>query len=236
MNNKINEVYESYDYNQFKLLDNNRDIRMTHVNKLMKSMEKRRLISPILVNESREIIDGQHRFEAQKRLKLPIPFIVQNGYGKKEAQILNINTSNWTLTNWLRWYSKEGIKDYIVFKQFKHKYKFEIEQCSQLLSGVYNKESFINGLFIVKDYNNAVKCAEMIWDFRPYFKDFKERMFIRAILDCFKNKDYNHSRFLKKLSFQGNSLIKCVDKKNTLRMIEGIYNYKTREENQVRFF
>ena len=234
--NKINEVYESYDYKQFKLLNNNRDIRMSHVNKLMNSMKKNRLISPILINESGEIIDGQHRFEAQKLLELPIPFIVQNGYGTKEAQILNINTSNWQLTNWLKWYSKEGIKDYIVFKGFKDKYKFEIEQCSQILSGSYNKDSFVGGFFKVKDYNNAVKCAEMIWDFRPYFKEFKNRMFIRAILDCFKNKEYNHSLFLRKLSFQGNSLVVCVDKKTNLRMIESIYNYKTREENQVRFF
>ena len=88
--NKINEVYETNDYSQFKFLNNNRDISTKHVNKLIKSMKEKRLISPILINESGQIIDGQHRFEAQKNLGFPVPYIVQKGYGEKEAQGLII--------------------------------------------------------------------------------------------------------------------------------------------------
>ena len=116
---KINEVYETKDYNQFKFLANNRDINIKHVNKLVKSMKERRLVSPILVNELGEIIDGQHRFEAQKSLKMPVPYIIQNGYKEKEAQILNINTSNWTLNTWVKFYCREGIKDYIYIEILK---------------------------------------------------------------------------------------------------------------------
>ena len=35
---KINTVYETYNYNQFKLLNNNRLVRQSHVTKIKKSM------------------------------------------------------------------------------------------------------------------------------------------------------------------------------------------------------
>tara|TARA_R100000700_G_C3138957_1_gene121415 strand:+ start:261 stop:968 length:708 start_codon:yes stop_codon:yes gene_type:complete len=233
---KINVVYETKNYNTFKFLDNNRDVNKKHINRLIQSMKEKRLISPILVNESGQIIDGQHRFEAQKKLGLSIPYIIQDGYGEKEAQRLNINSSNWTLTNWLNFYSRKGIKDYITYKEFKKKYKFENEQCSQLLSGGYSRDVFVGGFFKVKDYNKAVKYAEMIWEIKPYFKYITDRMFVRAILDCFGNKEYKHSQFLKKLRWQGNSLMKCRDKKDYLRLIEEIYNRKNMKTNKIRLF
>ena len=97
---KINEVFETKDYNMFSFISNNRSVSKGHINKIIQSMKKRRLISPILVNEKGQIIDGQHRFLAQKELGLPIPYIEQEGYGEKETQILNTNTKNWSLLDW----------------------------------------------------------------------------------------------------------------------------------------
>jgi len=235
---KINEVYETINYNRFKLLGNNRDINKKHVNKLIKSMKEKRLISPILINESGEIIDGQHRFEAQKELKVAVPFIVQKGYGEEEAQRLNINTSNWTLNTWVNFYCKKGIEDYIIYKDFKKKYKFENEQCCQLLSGYYKRSTLVEGTFKVGNYNRGIKFAEMIWEILPYFSvsGITDRMFVRAIIDCFNNKEYDHSQFIKKLGWQGNSLKKCRDKTDNLRLIEDIYNRKNMKENRIRLF
>lgn len=235
---KINEVYETKDYNQFKLLRNNRDISKKHVNKLMKSMKERRLISPILINELGEIIDGQHRFEAQRLLGTPVPYIIQKGYKEKEAQILNINTANWTLNMWVKFYCKEGIEDYKIYKDFKKKYKFENEQCCTLLSGTYKRQALVGGFLKVKHYNKAVKIAEKMWEIEPYFSadGLTDRMFCRAMFDCFKNKEYKHSQFIKKLKWQGNSLRKCRNKEDNLRMIEDIYNRKNMASNKIRLF
>ena len=38
---KINEVYETYDYNQFKFIGNNRMVSQGHVNKIINSMKKK---------------------------------------------------------------------------------------------------------------------------------------------------------------------------------------------------
>ena len=84
---EINTVYETKDYKTFSFLSNNRNISNHHVNRIINSMKKKRLISPILVNENFQIIDGQHRFLAQKQLKFSIPFVVQEGYGDQETQM-----------------------------------------------------------------------------------------------------------------------------------------------------
>ena len=95
---------------------------------------------------------------------------------------------------------------------------------------------FVGGFFKITNYNKGIKLAEMIWDIRPYFKAITDRMFVRAILDCFKNKEYDHSQFIKKLGWQGNSLKKCRDKTDNLRLIEEIYNRKNKASNKIRFF
>lgn len=234
---KINEVFETSDYNMFSFIANNRVVSKAHVNKIIASMEKKRLVSPILINEKGQIIDGQHRFLAQKELSFPIPYIKQSGYGEKETQILNNNTKNWSLGDWELHYCNKNIRDYLIYRDFRKQYRFTTEQCQMLLSEQSNNEAFKDGFFKVEDFRKATMRADMIVSVGKYFRDYKDRMFMRAMIACFDNKDYNHNRFLKKLSYQGNSLVKCVDKKSYLRLIEEIYNFKSRETSKkLRLF
>ena len=62
----INQVIKTNDYNTFKVMPGNRPVNKLHVRRLSKSMEEKHLMSPILVNEKMQVIDGQHRLEAQK--------------------------------------------------------------------------------------------------------------------------------------------------------------------------
>ena len=238
---KISNVYTTKNYNSFSFLGNNRMVSKSHVGKIIESMKKSRLMSPILVNENRQIIDGQHRFLAQKELKLSVPFIVKKGYGEKETQILNTNTKNWSLVDWESYYCNKNIKDYHIFREFRKKYKFDFESTQHLLtkkeSCGHNLNIFREGLLAVSSLKYAVDSAEKIISVGEYFKDYKDRYFLRAMMHCFNVSEYNHKRMLRKLSYQGNSLVKCVDKKSYLRLIEDIYNFKNRKEtNPLRLF
>ena len=234
---KINEVYETYDYSQFRFIGNNRAVSNGHVNKIINSMKKRRLISPITINEKGEIIDGQHRFLAQKELKMPIPYIIQKGYGEIETQLLNNNTKNWSMLDWENHYCKKNIEDYLIFRDFRKKYKFPSEQCQMLLQQENDNQNFKDGLFRVVSYNRAIKYADMICDIGKYISwDCKDRMFVRAIVHIFDFGVYSHNEFIKKLSIRGNTLKRQVDKKSFCREIEDVYLYKTREENKKRIF
>ena len=91
----INQVIKTNDYNTFKVMPGNRPVNKLHVRRLSQSMEEKHLMSPILVNEKMQVIDGQHRLEAQKSLKLPVFYIINKGYGKKETHMLNSNSKDW---------------------------------------------------------------------------------------------------------------------------------------------
>ena len=238
---KINEVFETKDYNMFSFISNNRIVSKGHINKIMQSMKKRRLISPILVNEKGQIIDGQHRFLAQKELGLPIPYIEQEGYGEKETQILNTNTKNWSLLDWETYYCNKNNKNYLTYRDFRKEYRLPSEANMLLLEGKYESmrsaTSFREGKFQILDLQGAINLVNKLISIGEYFKDYKDRMFIRAMITCFGNEDYDHNKFLKKLSYQGNTLIKCVDKKSYLRLIEDIYNLRSRENTKkLRLF
>lgn len=87
---------ETSDYDQFKWRDSNRQINDKNVRKLEKDIKERGLQSPIVVNEDYEIIDGQHRFVALKRLGQVIPFIISRRF-KEDEDIAAMQVSlKWT--------------------------------------------------------------------------------------------------------------------------------------------
>ena len=91
----VNQVNSTNDYSKFKTLQGNRNVNSLHIRRLKESFKEKYLLSPIVVNQNYEIIDGQHRFEAAKELNLPVNFIICNDYSLKEVQLLNTNMKNW---------------------------------------------------------------------------------------------------------------------------------------------
>tara|TARA_R110002012_G_scaffold321455_1_gene549281 strand:+ start:1190 stop:1909 length:720 start_codon:yes stop_codon:yes gene_type:complete len=237
---KINEVYETKNYSQFKYIDGNRLIKKTHTKKILNSMKKNRLFSPMIVNENMEIIDGQHRFQAQEILGVSVPFIIKKGYGKKETQILNENSKNWSLDDRLHTFCNDRIEDYLIFREFKEKYKFANRECMNLLSGTRNNsfdDVFRAGEFKIKDYNGAISKSVKITDIAKYFKYYRTRYFVNAMQVCFDNEDYNHNKFLRKLDYQSTRLVKCVNVRAYLELIEKIHDYHDYESTKkLRLF
>ena len=73
---KQDQIYTTSDYQEFIFFDGNAS--KCNVSKIIDSIKKYGLINPIVVNQNKEIIDGQHRFESCKALKLPIEHFVKD--------------------------------------------------------------------------------------------------------------------------------------------------------------
>lgn len=229
----VAEVYATKDYSLFKSLDGNRSVLIPHLKKLKQSIESEYLLSPILVNERHEIIDGQHRFQVLQELNLPIYYLIKKGYGLKEVQLLNANTKNWSTDDYLQSYVELGFEEYKMFKLFKQQFQFGWGESMALLAGNITGggllgENFKNGLFKIKDYKKAIQDSEKILMVGKYYPGIKRRSFVLAMLKCFNNKDFNHSLFLSKLEYQSTKLVDCTDEKQYLTLIEEIYNFKSR--------
>lgn len=249
-------IFVTTNYAMFSLMKGNRKINPAHKARLKKSMQQRYLISPILVNELMEIIDGQHRFFAAKELGLPIYYYIIDGYRWAEIQRLNTNMKNWGKTEYLEAYCDMGYAPYITLKNVWQKYpEFNLTSLIVLLSGVAgnrntsNKDAktkenpkgnvhvkpFEEGEFIIPNLNKSIEYLEKIRMLKKHIDFYNETLFVRAMLSLFKNENYNHSVFLQKLAYQSAAMQKCTSISAYVLLIEDIYNYRNRNKVSLRY-
>ena len=233
-----NQVHTTTDYFLFKPIEGNRNKNLLHINRLKKSMAETYLFTVIIVNEKYEIIDGQHRFDVIQELKLPLNYIVCKGYGLNEVHILNQNSKTWTSDDYLDGYCKLGYKDYLKYKEFKELYGIGHYECMWLLNGSQLSnptQVFFTGDFKIKNYNEACKIIEKIMLVEPYYEEWKRRSFILAMLQLFKNPNFELTEFLQKLKLQPTALSNCSTTNQYVSLIEEIYNYRRREKVNLRY-
>jgi hypothetical protein len=239
MINFNNQVQTTTNYSMFTPIDGNRTLNELHKNRLRKSMEQNYLFTVIIVNEKKEIIDGQHRFTCIKELDLPLHYIVCEGYGIKEVHILNENNKTWNMDDYLDGYCKLGYDDYILYKSFKDKYKFNHNVCISLLSKVFNKryfQDFSKGLFKVENYKKGCEIADCLMRIAPFYKGYSRREFVSVIISLIKNnKKFDFDHFLTKVKKQPTSLVDCTTQDSYRMLIEDIYNYKSRDKVNLRY-
>lgn len=95
------KVYVTTNYDIFKKLEANRDA--TAYNAIIKSIKEIGYVdNPIIVNENLEIIDGQNRLEAFRKMELPVPFHMVYGIGINEARTMNIFNTVWKLKDFVK--------------------------------------------------------------------------------------------------------------------------------------
>lgn len=239
----MQKIHKTTDYSKFKYLKGNRETNKAHKASLNKSIHKNgALFSIIIVNEKFEIIDGQHRFEIFQELGLPIYYVIKRGYGLKHVQTYNQNSKNWSLKQFLESYVGMGLEDYKVFKFFHDKYNFGYRESMVMLTGgskdnsVTITKKFKAGTFKATSLQSAVDVADKIYDFAKYYEQFKRRGFVLAIIKLIRNHDeYDHDQMLAKVKYQSAKLTDQVTVDNYLKVLEKIYNYKTRNDHYIRF-
>lgn len=250
----INNVKQTTNYKMFKSLGGNRVINKLHVERLKNSFRDSYLLSPILVNQNYEIIDGQHRFNAAKALGLPINFIIINNYGLKEVQMLNSNANNWKKEDYLQAFCDLNYPEYLKMRKFMRDFPFfGIAVSEQLLTntvnGVNNQSheakidgkdvgrvrNFQSGEFKIYDLELAYNNAEKIMMFKPYYDGYNRSVFVAAMLSFFKHPSYSHSQMIQRISNNPTSLVHCSNITQYKILLEGIYNFRSREKVSLRY-
>lgn len=99
---------ETKDYNSFELMSTNRKINTKKVNKFIKLIKNSGIQSPIIVNSKREIVDGQHRFIALRRLGYAVPYIVSNVWNNTKDTIVMQEGTKWNALDYCHSQAQEG--------------------------------------------------------------------------------------------------------------------------------
>lgn len=238
MGNKINAVYRTKDYRQFKRLEGNRAVPQSRINKIKQSIQNVGYVqSPIVVNDKMEIIDGQGRVEALKSLELPVDYIVVNGIGINECRAMNINQSNWIVMDFVESYAEEGNDSYIFFQNLMKAYgKLGIVAVNNAVTGLAstNNEAIKCGKFVctLQDYERAVK----ILDYEKRFIGIVKKMTGRAdyiyiaIGFCYESECIDNDRLFEKLGEKYDRFHAPANVEQALDEISKIYNERLRGE------
>ena len=228
----INIVFQSRDYDQAKKLKGNRDVPLD--NPLVKSIEENAICDPIIKNEKREVIDGQHRLDAYKKLGKPYPYIINVGLGLDEAQRLSNNTKPWKPMDWIDSNIDLGIDHYQIVKDFMKKYGFNRNETMIMLSGGKCKTAdFNNKKMVVTNFEMADKVARNAIKITPMFGNgFKNRYFVLALYKIYKYyPNFSMEEFVQKIELTGR-LKRRSSTGEYVELIEDIYNFH-RHKNKI---
>ena len=242
---EVTSVYKTKEYQWFTFIAGNRPVIKSHLSKLIISMKEEYVPVPIIVNESLEIIDGQHRYHACKELDLELHYIIIRGLKLKDVQRLNILMKAWTADSFMNCYCDLALDsdsgeydDYVEYSEFKREYGFGHNETQTMLSGktMFSgklADDFRKGDFKIKSIKKARQIANQIREVSEYYSGYKRRGFVIAIMKCLSNPEYDHKRFIAKLSYQKDKLSDFRHWQQYLTVIQDIYNYYAKEEDKV---
>jgi len=118
-------VKSTQNYSQFKTVLGNRLLSREHIARLVREIERNNLLAtqPILVNEKMEIIDGQHRLEAAKKIGATIYYVQVPGLGIEHVVRLNNTQRRWGVYEYIQLHVDHGNAHYQQLQDFIHKNK-----------------------------------------------------------------------------------------------------------------
>jgi hypothetical protein len=233
----IGNVYQTNNYDMFTLIDENRDINPTNVDRLVKSMKIKVNICPIIVDSKLRVIDGQHRLEAFKILKLPVIYIIDSNATIDDIQRLNSVSKTWSQKEYLSHYNKRGFKNYKIMHNFILTHELSVGEALLFLNGSrdgHAVKEFQYGKLKIKDMEFSSWFATKVNKIKTINRKLGMR-FYRVILSLLKNSSFDLDEFIHKIEFNPTKLVPCSNAKQTRELIEVIYNYKRRKKVNLRF-
>jgi hypothetical protein len=235
----VNTVLKTNDYSKFKSKDGNRSLNELHLKRLTESVRQNDLLhaNPILVNDKYEIIDGQHRFNVCRQLGKSIHYIKVKGLGLQEIQILNANSKNWKIEDYIDGYCSMGMSEYCYLKKLLNDTKLGVNSLLSMY-GTDDGENSIklkNGDLVLKNKTRGAIILQWVKDWEYFYDGNNRRSFIRSLVFLYNIKGYDHKKMMSKMKYQSAKLVHTEYTKTYLAMLEEIYNFKERGE-KLRFF
>ena len=242
------KILKTKNYEMFHLVGWNRDVIPTHVAALMRSMHNLGNLTnlkPIVVGPKTKkyatkenpkgkhiILDGQFRFVSLKFNNDWIYYVIDEKNQIKPVGVAQLQVSkNWSYDDYMNYYCALGFKEYSVYAGFKKRSKWS-HNCVQILLAGNTKgvaAAFKEGTFVMlRSISECNAIIEMVNEFSRYFKYYKQRSFICAMLKIIENVDeYDHNRMMQKMDYLSERLVRCPDTESYIRLLEKLYNFKS---------
>lgn len=241
------EIKTTSDYKLFRHLKGNRQIVKNKIENLRKSYESGLNLfpfCPILVNKDSYVIDGQHRLEICKLLKIPVYYMVIENFTLLQIAQLNAISTKWKMSDYFNCFIENGNSDYKTLQLFMSKYSISMSVAAQLLmngsvmdqgGGGHIQDAFKNGIFKVKFQQKAENVMKFVFAYQNIVEDealLKDIKFIKAIQLLSVSELYIHTQVVDKLTKNKSMIQKKWNVKEFIYHIEELFN----KGNQNRYF
>lgn len=235
---EIGKIYRTEDYSIFRRLEGNRSVPSTRINKIIKSITSfGYILSPILVNEKFEVIDGQGRLEALKRLGLPVDYIIVHGAGIDECIAMNIYQTSWGMEDYIESNAEKGNASYMYLKQllqrFKGQFNFRVIVSSLTGKDDSQNSKIKDGSFTctINEYEYAVAVLNYLINFKPIIDKVGGRTecYYTALAFCYRDPEVDNDRLLRKMKQLCGNLNPIINIQQALDAIEAIYNNRSKD-------
>lgn len=231
MHGIIGHIYETTDYGKFKVLCGNRFV--DHSDMIVESIKSVGLLnSPIIVNDKYEIIDGQNRFDACRKLNLPIRYIIEPDYGINECIAMNSVSKNWHIADYVKCYADLGNPHYKYASEACMKYgdKLNITTVLAIISGNISfvpKKEIRSGLFTVGE--RGCDFYDGLLDYLCKFDTSNIKgtssNLLKILAFCYSEPSVDNGRLLQRFEKNRWLIESVVDTEQAARAVEKIYNH-----------
>ena len=236
-------VQTTENYDQFTFMAANRNVSRKHIENIKKAFEEYGNITevqPILVNQNKQVIDGQHRFVACQELGLPINYTVVHNLTIDDARNMNILHAGWSTTDFAHSYAATGNVNYDVYIALKEDYGFSHAITLLAIEGMQR-----GGLY--RDFRSGNLKIDNIQEAKLRMDNLKEiqeaaklaalpKPLAAAAITIMRAEGYKQKRMIDKLKHWNQPIKVYTGVEDNLRQLEEIYNYRMGTANRVRLY
>jgi len=255
-NQSTQMVLKTTSYDDFGYITGNREIDEPNVKALTHQIAQAGQLQPILVNEKKQIIDGQHRVEVCKRLSIPVRYIVQPGASIADVISANVVGKKWAVVDYVKRYALENNEHYVKLLDFITKCKghgISASSAINLTRGGHSDSTYYNydDGTIRKHSGKPSKAKKLgiagtdvkLGRFKmPNEKVVEKRMqaviefkqwpfyrqssFVNALLQVMRIGDFKLKRLVASAQRYPSRFTKEPDVESFVQMFEAVYNYR----------
>ena len=250
---KVNsEVMYSQDYDKFSILEQNRVVSDNHVSELVVSIQNSGQLTPIIINEKFEIIDGQHRFDACKILKIPVMYLISYKTSINEVILMNNTQKSWKLHDYLRCFSDKKWHNHEIYQKvdkFMREHNLKLSTCIVLLSegtGSGNSLgnatalqgqgliSFKKGIYKIGNLARAQAIAKILSEIKAFAPDLVgSDRFCRSYCKLSLEPKWDHNSAVNKIKKYRRKYDGASSKEEALQGLLAVYNYNQLKSKKI---
>lgn len=231
------EIHETKDYSIFRTLKGNRPVERARVKRIRDSFEKVGYVpNPIIVNENKEVIDGQGRLQVCEELGIPVLYIIVPGLSAKECISMNISSTNWRMDDYVNFYIENGNDNYSRLDRLvrDHSVSLSVAVCAATGLMTTNNDAVKDGLLELseKQYRDVDAMLDYIDSFVELMKSndvTKSSMLDMALCFIYQHPEIDNERMrtqFKKYGYRMKSVSKSGE---VFECLTDIYNYHKKQ-------